>query len=56
MFLILAIHDVLQILSILVLLHDLIDFHQFILADPAIQICNFLQAGDLTISALSLSA
>ena len=34
MFLILAIHDVLQILSILVLLHDLIDFHQLILADP----------------------
>ena len=48
MLLILAIHDVLQILPILVLLHNLIDFHQLILADPAIQVCDFLQAGNLT--------
>ena len=48
MFLILAVHDILQILAVLVLLHDLIDFHQVILADPAIQVCDFLQAGDLT--------
>ena len=48
MFLILAIHDVLQILSVLILLHDLIDFHQLILADPSVQICDFFQASNLT--------
>lgn len=48
MLLILSVHNILQILSILVLLHNLIDFHQFNLADPSIQICNFLQAGNLT--------
>lgn len=48
MLLILAIHDVLQVLTILVLLHNLIDFHQFILANPAVQICDFFQAGNLT--------
>ena len=35
-------------LTVLVLLHDLIDFHQLILADPTIQVCDFLQAGNLT--------
>ena len=48
MFLILAVHDVLQILSVLILLHNLIDFHQLILADPSVQICDFFQAGNLT--------
>ena len=48
MFLILAVHDVFQILTVLILLHDLIDFHQFILADPAVQVCDFFQAGNLT--------
>lgn len=48
MFLILAVHDVLQILSVLILLHDLIDFHQLILADPSVQICDFFQASNLT--------
>ena len=49
MFLILAVHDILQILAVLVLLHVLIDFHQLVLADPAIQVCDFLQAGNLTV-------
>ena len=48
MFLILAVHDILQILTILVLLHDLIDFHQLILADSSVQICDFFQASNLT--------
>ena len=48
MFLILAVHDVLQILSVLILLHNLKDFHQLILADPSVQTCDFFQAGNLT--------
>ena len=48
MFLILAVHDVLQILSVLILFHDLIDFHQLISADPSVQICDFFQASNLT--------
>lgn len=47
MLLILAVHNILQILTILVLLHNLIDFHQLIFADPAIQVCDFFQAGNL---------
>ena len=54
MFLILAVHDILQILTILVLLHDLIDFHQLILADPSVQICDFFQASNLTMRKRSI--
>lgn len=47
--LVLAVQDIFQILAVLVLLHNLIDFHQVILADPAVQICDFFQASDLTV-------
>lgn len=49
MLLILAVQDILQILTVLVLLHDRIDFHHLVLADPAIQVCDFLQAGNLMV-------
>jgi len=49
---ILSIQDILQILTILVLLQDFIDFQNILAADPTIQICNFLQAGNLTMLVL----
>ena len=44
--LIFPIHNILQILPILILFHDLIDFHQLFFADPSIQICDFFQTGN----------
>ena len=44
--LIFSIHNILQILPILILFHDLIDFHQLFFADPSIQICDFFQTGN----------
>ena len=44
---VLSIQHVLQILTVLVLLKDFINFQHILAADPAIQICDFLQAGNL---------
>ena len=44
---VLSIQNIFQILAILVLLQGFINFQNVLAADSAIQICNFLQAGNL---------
>ena len=48
MFSIFSIHNIFQILSILILLHHFINFRQFIFTNPSIQICNLFQTCNLT--------
>ena len=49
---VLAVQNVLQILTILVLLEDFIYFQNVLTADPAIQIRNFLKASNLAVLVL----
>ena len=49
---ILSVEDVFQILTVLILFQDLIYLHDLLTADPAVQIGDFLKAGDLSVLVL----